>query len=101
QGAGCGIASTVGELGLENPRGAGAEPQADARAADACGALRDRGREAVLRQREVRQAVIAALELAELGGQAGVIDSRHLADAACERDRLEGAGLEAAAPRFE
>ncbi len=87
----CCANAAVGELGLEDARGAGAEKHPDALAPVARGsALHGLGK-AVLAEAEQRQAIVAALELAQRRRERRVIDARNLAHAGVQGDRLERA----------
>ncbi len=69
QAAGGGIAVLVGELRGEDSRGAGAEEDGDARAAQPGARGRDGRHEIVLLQREQGEPVVAAIEVGERCGQ--------------------------------
>ena len=57
---------TVGDLGLEDPRGAGADENADAVGAVALARSADRVAQPVLLERELRQPVVATVERGEI-----------------------------------
>ena len=92
------VALAVGELGLEDPRGAGAEKHPDALTPVALSGALHRLGKTVLGEAEVGQAIVAALELAQPRRQRGLIDARNLAHPGVEPHRLEGARGEPRAP---
>ena len=87
QGAADRVALPVGELGLEDPGGAGAEEHADARGARSGAAARCTAcREAVLGQAEPGEAVVAAVEGCRSAAAANAASTPgHLADVGLER----------------
>ena len=91
------IAAAIGQLGLQDARGAGAHEDADAAGAVA----RDRGAhalfEAVGPQREQGQAVVAAVEGGQRRGQRVVVHASDLAHPGRQVHGLEGTRLQAAA----
>src|SRR5215470_2156340 len=90
------VAAAVGELGLEDAGGARAEKQSDTLWPVARRARGHRLPEAVLTEREPREAVVAAVELGELARQRRLIDSGDLTDTGVEAHGLEAAGSESA-----
>ena len=91
------IALTVGEFGLQNTRGAGADEHADAPPAPARGRRLHGFEEAVLLQGKFGQTVVAAIEFLQIRRQTPCVDARDLADVGIDVDGLEIAALEAAA----
>ena len=85
------VAPAVGELGLEDSRGTGAEEHSDAPRPVARGTLGHLRGKSVLREGQPGEAIVAAVELGELPGQGGLIHTRNLADAGVEAHRLEAA----------
>src|SRR5882762_9931037 len=92
------VALAVGELGLEDARGAGAEKHPDALAPVAGGGALHRLGKTVLHEAEVGQAIVATLELVQPRRERGVIHARHLAHPGVEPHRLEGARDKPGAP---
>jgi len=62
------VAMPIGQLGLQNPRGAGAKEQPDAVRANAADAVCDRRHETVLAQSQKCQSVVATLKPLPAGG---------------------------------
>src|SRR5579864_2651123 len=86
------VAPAVGELGLEHPRGTGAEKDSDAPRSVTRGARGDLRREAILGECEGGEAIVAAVELDEFPRQGDLIHTGDLTHAGLEAHRLEVAG---------
>ena len=91
------IALPVCEFGLKNAGGAGADKHADALSAIALRRRRDGLRKAILREAELSQPVVAAVEVAQIGTHRLVIDAFNFADPGVQRRALEAARYEPAA----
>ncbi|CCF97238.1 hypothetical protein RSK60_1940007 [Ralstonia solanacearum K60] len=97
QGAGLRIAVLVGEFGLQDAGGAGAHEDADARGAMTCLRCLDMLGEAVLREADLREPVVAAFEVAQVGAHGLGVDAIHRAGPGVEIGTLEAAWRKAAA----
>src|SRR3984885_15775634 len=91
------IACAVSQFGLHDARGAGADEHTDAARTQARGRGLHGIEEAILPQRKLSQAIVAAVEYAQLRGQALCIDARHLADMRIDLDGFKVAAPQAAA----
>lgn len=88
QGAGDRITVAVGDLGAENARGAGAQKDADARAAVALHSSLHGLRKAILLQRQLGQAVVAAIKGVQIGAQLDSVELVDRSDAGVQIDSL-------------
>ena len=99
QRAGIRIAPAIGQLGLQDAGGAGAEKDADTGPAVTGGRRANFVGKTVSFEPEPRQAVVAAVITGEGVGQFFGVDRGNLADPCIQLHRLESAGSEAA-PSF-
>ena len=91
------VAPAVGQLGLQDARGAGAQEDADAlRPVFAGGGGHGVGK-AVLRQAQERQAVVAAIEGGQFRGKPHGVHAGDFTDEGRQVDRVEGARRQPAA----
>ncbi len=95
QGSALRIAPAVRQLRLEHAGGAGAEEHADAPGAVFVPRRGDGGVEAVLAQRQLGEAVVAAVVVGEIVAHRLPVQTADLADTGSEVRGLEGAGSEA------
>src|SRR5207237_1297740 len=85
------IAVAVGELRLQNPRGARSDEYPDAPASPAAHALRDRLGESVLSEAQQGETVVAASKLPQAVRQSHGVHAGYLADVRIEIEGLERA----------
>lgn len=95
------IAPPVGELGLQNTGRAGAYENANPVVAVFTGGGFDGGAEIILFQRQLRQPVVAAIELDKRFRQLHRIHPRDFADKGFQRYRFKRARFEPRAPQSQ
>jgi hypothetical protein len=88
---GTNVALPLGQFGVEQTGSAGTEKQADAVGPVAVACLRHHVQEAVLRQRQLRQAIVAAVKGCQLRRHGRELFIRHLADPGVEANAVERA----------
>jgi hypothetical protein len=97
QGAAVRIALLIRALGFENARRAGADENAHARRTISPYGRHDRFGKAVLGETDLREAVVTAFVVAQVGTHRMIVDALDLADPRIEARTLEAAGYEATA----
>jgi len=96
QRAGDEIAFAVGEFGLQDARGAGADEDTDALAAPARHRAPGGVQETILPQRQFRESIVPAVEASQFARQAHVVNPGDLADMRIDLDGLEITALQTA-----
>ena len=97
QRAGLRVATAIREFGRMQSRGARTEIKADPRGTVTIARRRDSFGESILLEAQLRQAVVAAIVVEEVGPHAKIVERRHRSDVSIDAGGLEIAGRESGA----